>query len=325
MPAPSEEAAPWARFNASPNAAPEPAQTVPPGLRKGDVFEVRVDYAWDSEHVRHTRWGIHVPSHEHACGNRIGRLLHNIRRLARCIYHAPRNAADKVCDCVETVIICFRRCRHRNKVSDAYAESEEEEKVLTVEEAKAVWMRRKKKEFLAEHREEPEPEPEAEPEPDGEQEQEEEDGERSDESEQEDRESEPAGEESAEEGQDAEETQTEASGSDDGSLSGKEGSSGSDSEPDEDELLELGWDQEAAEEEWLESEEYEKAEANRKRLKAQSDIRKLATLGRFLVAHEGPVPEGAAADQQEGKGAVFDPALATLDAETSYSMDTNEK
>ena len=64
---------------------------------------------------------------------------------------------------------------------------------------------------------------------------------------------------------------------------------------------------------------------NRKRLKAQSDIRKLATLGRFLVAHEGPVPEGAAADQQEGKGAVFDPALATLDAETSYSMDTNEK
>ena len=110
-----------------------------------------------------------------------------------------------------------------------------------------------------------------------------------------------------------------------GSLSGKEGSSGSDSEPDEDELLELGWDQEAAEEEWLESEEYEKAEANRKRLKAQSDIRKLATLGRFLVAHEGPVPEGAAADQQEGKGAVFDPALATLDAETSYSMDTNEK
>ena len=299
--------------------------TVPPGLRKGDVFEVRVDYAWDSEHVRHTRWGIHVPSHEHACGNRIGRLLHNIRRLARCIYHAPRNAADKVCDCVETVIICFRRCRHRNKVSDAYAESEEEEKVLTVEEAKAVWMRRKKKEFLAEHREEPEPEPEAEPEPDGEQEEEEEDGERSDESEQEDRESEPAGEESAEEGQDAEETQTEASGSDDGSLSGKEGSSGSDSEPDEDELLELGWDQEAAEEEWLESEEYEKAEANRKRLKAQSDIRKLATLGRFLVAHEGPVPEGAAADQQEGKGAVFDPALATLDAETSYSMDTNEK
>ena len=152
---------------------------VPPNLRKGQKFKVKVNYEYYSGYYRPIMirgrpcalrcclmllyavlmlfldcfmltvmnligCGIHVPHNEHACGNRLGRvhmfIVNSIHKIFNFIFGFPGRVADKFCDGFDLILVCVGKIRKRLCGKRGDKYAVEEEvKVKTPEEVRFQW------------------------------------------------------------------------------------------------------------------------------------------------------------------------------------------